>query len=369
MMSKLVGSREWDEIPKLSFVRIRDFFEWEWDQARRYLLLGNANTGKSNTLENLAWHHPHILDIHGSKDNEGLCWIRKSSGLDDALLISGDNTDLKCSWPTKHVSDVTIEDIDEHEIVIAAHSFFSSSEVKNRNLEHVTEQLDNRLSFRPGNIIFMVMRETNNILYSRLSRGVGEKQAKADLLEFIRELRHFGVSVGADMLQWTGTDRSFRDIADYMIFKNVGEKGLPQDKRFLYSFIAPAGFRKLKKNQAIILKSGGEIAALMHIPLLPFHKEEGVNLLEELGIEIEHGEAMIDSTTQKIGDKEHSEIIKKYLELGTMKKVSESLNRNKGTISDHVHSHDAEIKKFGACSRCAKSDKDLAMKLIEPTIR
>lgn len=366
-MDRLVGSREWDEIPKLKPIRIRGFFSWEWEKARRYLLLGNADTGKSNLIEVMAYHHPHILDIHGSKDNEGLCWIRKSSGLDDALLICGDNTDLTSSWDYKRASDVTVNDIDEYEIVIAAHSHFSSPEVKNRSLEYITEKLDNRLSFKPGHIIFMAMRETNNIIYSRLSRGVGEKQAKADLLEFIREMRHFGVSIGADMLQWTGTDRSFRDMADYMIFKNVGEKGLPPDKRYLYSFIEPSGFRRLRKNQAIALKSNGDIAALMKIPLVPFHKEEGVDLVKELDIEIDHGDEIIETTSQKIGDKDHLEIIKRYIDIQSVERTAKSFNppKSSATISRHNHDHNAEINKYGKCSRCSKFDEEIAKTLTK----
>lgn len=370
-MDRLIGSREWREIPKLRPIRIRGYFTWEWKAARRYLILGNANTGKSNCIETLAMHHDHILDIYGSKDNEGLCWIRKSSGLDDALLICGDNTDLKSSWPYKRASDVTIQDLDEYEIIIAAHSFFSSDKVKNRSLEIIAEKLDKRLEFKPGHIIFLAMRETNNILFSRLSRGVGEKEAKADLLEFIRELRHFGVSIGADMLQWTGTDRSFRDIADYMIFKNVGEKGLPPDKKYLYSFIEPSGFRRLKKDQAITLKSNGDIAAIIKIPLLPFHKEEGVDLIKELGIKIEHSEEIIESSSQKIGDKDHLEIIKRYRELNSTHRVAGSFDppKSSSTISRHIHDHDAEIKTYGKCSRCNKFDPDLALLMVCDVVR
>ena len=365
-MDKIIGSREWSEIPKLNPIRLRGFFTWEWLAARRYLILGNANTGKSDAIECLAMHHPHILDIYGSKDNEGLCWIRKTSGLDDALLICGDNTDLKCSWPYKRASEVTIQDLDDYEIVIAAHSFFSSDQVKNRSLEIIAEKLDKRLEFKPGHIIFLAMRETNNILFSRLSRGVGEKEAKADLLEFIRELRHFGVSIGADMLQWTGTDRSFRDIADYMIFKNVGAKGLPPDLRFLYAFVDPAGFRRLKKNQAVMLKSNGDIAALMKIPLLPFHKEEGVNLIKELEITIEHSDEIVESSSQKVGDKDHLEIIKRYLDLSSMIGVAKSFNppKSSATINRHIHDHDGEVKTYGKCSRCNKFDTDLAQKQV-----
>jgi hypothetical protein len=361
-MDSLIGSREWGGVPKLHPKRIRGFYTWEWKRANRYLLLGNANTGKSNLIEVLAYHHPHILDIHGSKDNEGLCWIRKSSGLDDALLICGDNTDLKCSWPVKHASDVTVQDFSEYEIVISAHSFYSGDQAKNKSIENIADQLDKRLSFRSGDIIFMAMRETNNILYSRLNRGVGEKTAKADLLEFIREMRHFGVSIGADMLQWTGTDRSFRDIADYMLFKNVGEKGLPPDKRYLYSFVSPVVFRRLRKDQAIGLKSNGDIAAFTKIPLCPFHKEEGVNLLQELGIEIDHGEDIIDSTSQKVGDKEHLEIIKRYRDVQSTHRVAKSFDppKSSSTINRHIHDHDSELAKYGKCSRCDKIDTELA---------
>ncbi len=364
---QIIGSRELTELPPIKKFNLRYKVKFRYDRPKRWLINGNPETGKSNLIENIGLRHDHILDIYGSKDNEGLCWIRKNSPIDDALLIHGDNTDLKCSWKTKKASNVTIEDIDNYEVVIAAHSFFSSSHNKFSAMEKITDRLYKRLEWRKGHIIFLAMRESNSVIYSRLSRGVGEKQAKADLLEFFREMRHFGTSVGADLIQWTGNDKSMREMGDYMIFKNVGEKGLPRDKWYLYHWVKPKVFRLMKKSEFVCLQRNGAIAWCT-TGLVPFHKEEGVNLLKELDITIEHGEELIESSSIKIGDEEHLKIIKIYLENSSMEKTRNSFNPPKGlaTISRHVGDHNGEILKNGRCSRCAKLDEALSKTLAQP---
>jgi len=358
MTLKLIGSRTQDDLTRLRHKRIRYFFDWEWGRPRRYLLLGLPESGKSATNEVFAERHKHILDLYGSKDDENLCWCRKTSPIDDILLIHGDNTSVDASFDTKKISDVTINDLNNYEAVVTCHSFYSSGEMKHNSITKLADQLYDRRSWKQGDIIYLIMRETMNVIYARASQGVGEKEAKADLLYFIRELRHFGFSIGADILRWTGADKELRDLADYMIFKQVGEKGLPKDKRYLYGYIHPVTFAQMKANQFVALRKDGAIAWCNNA-LPKYHKEEGVDLLVELGIKIEHSEEPVDSTSQQVGDHEHIAIVQAYQSGVSQENVGRKVKRSSSTVNFHVRKHNQEVKQYGVCEMCKRGNGDL----------
>lgn len=337
---------------------MRYYFDWEWDRPRRYILLGLPESGKSATNEVFAERHPHILDLYGSKDDENLCWCRDTSPIDDILLIHGDNTSVDASFETRKFSDFKINDIENYEAVVTCHSFFSSDEMKFTSIQKLSDHLYDRRSWKRGDIVYLLMRETMNVLYARTSQGVGEKEAKADLLYFIRELRHFGFSIGADILRWTGTDKEMRDLADFMIFKQIGEKGLPKDKRYLYRYIHPVTFAQMKPWEFCGLRKDGAIAWCNN-SLPKYHKEEGVDLLEELDIRIEHSEEPIESTAQQIGDNEHIKIVQMYQADTSMENVSDIVKRSLSTVSRHVNSHNNDVKKYGYCEQCKRGNGDL----------
>jgi hypothetical protein len=363
-VKKFVGSREWKDLPKIYTRPIRYNFNWEWNRPRTYLFLGLRETGKSNLNEGLALRHPHILDLYGSQDNENLCWCRKNSPIDDVLLVHGDNTDVDAPFKTKRASEVTILDINDHEVVTTCASFFSSLKTKYEGIQALTDRLYKRFEWKQGDIIYILMRETMNVIYARTSQGMGEKQAKEDLLYFIREIRHFGVSLGADLLRWTGVDKELRDLADFMIFKQIGEKGLPDDKRYLYNYIHPTAFAQMKPHQFVTLRKDGAIA-FNKFGLLPFHKEEGVDLLKKIGIKIEYGEEPVSSSSQRVGDKEHAEIVSEYNETRHMVTVSKKVHRSIFTVSTHVNQHNRFIQERGYCPKCRRVESEFEKITIE----
>jgi len=354
-------TRKSKDLPKIKKIALRwpHLLKWEWDRPRRYLFLGLAESGKSNLNEHFAAHHPKILDLYGSKDNENLCWCRESSPVDDILLVHGDNTSVSASWDTKKVSDVKMRDIERHECTITTDAFYSTDPVKYSGIQTISDNLYNRKSWRKGDIIYLLLRETMNVIYSRLSQGKGEKEAKADLLYFIRELRHFGFSVGYDSLRWTGLEKEIRDLADFMVFKRVGEKGLPRDKRFLYGYVEPKAFAQMNHNEYVLLKSNGAIG-YGQSPLLKWHKEEGIDLVKELGIEIDHGEEILETEQGRIGDREHERIIRTYLGNESMELTSKLCHRGLSTVSRHVAYHNDAIAQTGSCPRCTRLGSDLA---------
>lgn len=359
MPFKLVGSREWDLLPKIYRRNIRFNFTWDWERPRRYLFLGITETGKSTTNEIFALRHPKIVDFFGSRDNENLCWCRKTSPIDDILLVHGDNVTIKGSWDTKKISDLKIEDINSHECTVTCNSFWSDQKTRYQGIQGISDIFYNRLQWKEKDIIYGLFRETMNLIYARISQGLGEKEAKADVLMFLRELRHFGISFGGDILRWTGIDKEMRDLADFTIIKALGWQSLPNEIAWLYSIVDPKTFSHLKIDEFIALKRDASIAYCNNPPL-EFHKEEGVDLIKELGLQLEYGEEIVDSSEKIVGDKEHANIVKVYHETPNYRTISKILHRSIATIGYHLNQHNDEIKKQGKCDKCARVGSDLS---------
>jgi len=344
---------------------------FNWGRPATYLVMGNRGTGKSALIETLAERHDIIIDLYGSKDNENLCWCRKTSPIDDILLIHGENTHVDAPFDTKPTNELTLKDLESYEATVTCNSFFSSDKIKFASLEHVTNCVEKRTEWREGHLMFMAFRETMDLVYSKMSSGAGEKDAKANLLYFMRQLRHFGVSVGADMLRWTGIDKEMRDLSEYIIFKKLGWKGLPGDISFVFRYVQPVTFRYLRYDQCVILQENGNIA-LGKYGLPKYHKEEGVDLMKEIGITVEHDQELEESTQQKVGDKEHAQIITLYNEEESMITVSKKVERSLSTISFHVSYHNEQIDEIGYCPRCKRAKSELASTQIHtierPTI-
>lgn len=345
--------------PSKNGVSLRWKMPWEFNRPRRYSILGLAESGKSSLNEYIAQFHPKIIDIFGSRDNENLCWLRDTSPVENPLLVCGDNTDLDSRWPSKHVSDLTIHDIDSHDATVTCDAFYSCQETKFQDIQRICDLLYLRKSWQEGDIIYLVIREAMSLLYSKVSLGVGEKEAKAAILTFLRELRHFGVSFGADSLRWTGIEKEIRDLADYTFFKQIGEVGLPKDKRYIYNYVEPKTFAHMKPDESVLLHKTGALAYL-NIPYPPWHKQEGVNLLEELEIVVTCRAEIVADTPTKIGDREHEQIIREYSKTLSMRTVGDLVHRSTSTISLVLQKHNRTVEKLGQCDACSRIGSDLA---------
>lgn len=358
---KIYGSRTPDILTPFNLKPVQNRMRatFNWSRPATYLVMGNRGTGKSSLIEVLAERHNKIIDLYGSKDNENLCWCRKSSPIDDILLIHGENTHVDAPFDTKSTDKLTLKDIESYEATVTCNAFFSSDKVKFSSLEHVTNCLEQRTEWKESDLMFMAFRETMDLVYSKMSQGQGEKDAKSNLLYFMRQLRHFGVSVGADMLRWTGIDKEMRDLSEYIIFKKLGWKGLPGDISFVFSYVEPVTFRYLNFDQCVVLQENGNIA-LGKYGLPKYHKEEGVDLLKEIGITVEHDQELEESTQQKVGDKEHADILRLYNEEESMMVVAKKLQRSSATISFHVSYHNEQIEETGVCPRCKRANSDLS---------
>lgn len=57
-----------------------------------------------------------------------------------------------------------------------------------------------------------------------------------------------------------------------------------------------------------------------------------------------------------VGDKEHSEIVKNYIEGAGMQKIALDKDRFTRTILVHIKSHNSAIKRAGFCPQCKRAN-------------
>lgn len=355
---QLIGSRIQEDLPEILLKWARGYDTLDLSIAMIYLILGKKGSGKSALLENFSLRYPKIVDLFGSRDDEGLCYCRENSPIDDILLVHGDNVDLDCRWDTCNVSNLTYEKMMDYEVVIPSFSFFSGNVGRFVGINRIMELFWHRREWEKP--VFVTVREASSFIYSRVKQeGVNMKIAKADFIFWQREMRHFGYSIGIDTIRWTSIDKEMRDNADWLVVKKVGWQGLPDDIDFMYRYIDPMSLAGLPPNKFMLIVENASIAwGESEYPA--FHKEQGVDLLKELDIQIEYGEELEESSIQRIGDKEHAEIIRLYNGEMSMGKISKEVKRSTERVHSHIHQHNNLVIKNGKCERCKRAKSDLA---------
>jgi len=246
----------------------------------------------------------------------------------------------------------------DYEVIIPSYSFFSGNIGRFVGINRVMDLFWERREWKKP--VFVAVRECSSFIYSRIKQeGVNMKVAKADFIYWQREMRHFGYALGIDTIRWTSIDKEMRDLADWQIFKKVGPQGLPDDVDFLYRYIDPLSIAGLPPNRFMVLTENASIGwGISACP--PYHKEEGIDIIKELGIKMEYGEEILESTIQKIGDEEHENIIRLYDDMKSMRKVSKLVHRSSETVHNHIHQHNNNIINNGKCEICARVNSDLA---------
>lgn len=324
------------------------------------MVLGSRGTGKSTLIETFGCYflrkNHKVLDIFGSRDGENLAWLRSPYVKDrKVLLIRGDNTDVDCSWPVKAVSNVTLQDIENHDITISSSPLYSDPDVEFQAVAKLTDLVYQRLSWKK--IIYMIVREASNLYYSRLKVTRNQQLAKSQEIYLLRESRHMGISVGLDTLKFTSVDVDVRAVCDYQIFKALGLIGLPRELKWIFGFIDPRVVRTLKPNQFILLSRTSALGLGVFKPL-PWHKQERENILRQLDIKVEHGEQIKEAKDRgvyhTVGDREHAEIIMAYAGGRSMVQIAKEKERSSGTIKLHVHKHDDAVERSGFCPACRR---------------
>ena len=76
-------------LPKIQIKWMRGHERLDWSSPRIFL----SCSRKDSEVGVQRGVRPQIIDLFGSKDNEDLCWYRKTSPVDNVLLIHGENVD------------------------------------------------------------------------------------------------------------------------------------------------------------------------------------------------------------------------------------------------------------------------------------
>jgi len=323
--------------------------------------LGIIDSAKSTFLETIGEEYLKaghtVLDLFGSRDGEGLAWLR-SPWVEEKkiLLLHGDNVDVQGSYDTKNVSKLSPRDFHIYDILISSTPLYISPSQEFREVNRVLDLLYKRQSWQ--RLVYGIVREASNIFYSRIRVSKDQLAAKAEAVYLIRESRHMGLALGLDSLRFMSIDIDIRSVVDYQVIKALGLFGLPDDLEWLYHLISPAFIRNMPKGAFTILSRTGAIG-LGSFSALPWHKQEKEAIVPAVGLKIEYGEepqyGEDRRTFKTIGDYEHVEIIELYLDhKQSMHKISDLKKRSTSTVKAQIDSHNMAVKRSGFCPRCRR---------------
>jgi len=250
-----------------------------------FYVLGRRGAGKSAYLENLAYQHLmngcKILDLFGSKDGEGLSWLRSNVAEDfDIQLIHGPETELK-NHEGIDGTKFRLNDLKKGDIFISSNPLYASSDNEFEAVNNVFETLWNRTYWNQP--IFIVVREAANLLYSRIKVSENQTMAKAELTYMLRESRHSGLALGLDSVKHTSVDVDIRKLTDFLVLKNLGMHGLPRNLHWIYKYLDPQQMSRLKSNEfGVVAKENCIGLGTSDLPR--WHKDAGEHILQEVGV-------------------------------------------------------------------------------------
>jgi energy-coupling factor transporter ATP-binding protein EcfA2 len=99
---------------KVVWVRLNDTISF--NKPSTWFVLGLRGSGKSSLLEHVACNYLEeghvVLDLFGSRDGEGLAWLRSPYAKDKKiLLLRGENVDVEASFPVKQADQLSLKDL------------------------------------------------------------------------------------------------------------------------------------------------------------------------------------------------------------------------------------------------------------------
>lgn len=333
-------------------------------------ILGGKETGKSSLNECAASHYKQIIDLFGSRDNEGLAWLRSPLNK-KVLFLKGETVEIDCNCAdVKNTSEFKVSDMDKYDTVISAAAFYSSIREEWKSVATLMD----RLWYRQGwnEPICLVIREAASLLASRHILGEDQTHALNYTIYVLRELRHCGFAITLDTIRWFGIDRDIRAVTDYTFIKATGTEGLPPDLRFMYRYFNPFKIQQMKPNQFVVLSRQGAIGTgSFQLPY--WHKQEKENLLNRFDIRIKYDrEAAFaaENKNQKVSDLEHVRIIKMRVELpetdNSMEKIGKTIQRSSRTIMEQIRHHNNSISVVGSCDKCQRAtNKEYATRNVD----
>jgi hypothetical protein len=302
-----------------------------------------------------------VFDMFASRDGENLAWLRSPYAKNKKiLLLKGENVDVQSSFPCKSVESLTLNDVENFDIIISASPLHLNVDQEFYDAARLTDLLYKRLHYK--RLVYLVIREAANFYYSRLKVSDNQVAAKANMIYMIREARHVGIALGLDSIRYYAIDIDIRNLSDYMVLKSQGVQGLASDLHWLYSFFDPSVIRNMPKQNFILISKTGALG-LGQFPYHAWHKEEREDIVTAVGVKVEYGETLVEGeskgTFKTVGDSEHSEIVQMYCEGLGMQSIADQKCRSTRTISEHVRAHNGAVKRAGFCPSCKRINSQL----------
>lgn len=88
-----------------------------------------------------------------------------------------------------------------------------------------------------------------------------------------------------------------------------------------------------------------------------WHKTEHKDILTICGIEIKNCDDEVpQERKQNLGDFEHTQIIKKYLESKNMNKIAKDIDRSFKTVYNHIQEHNNDVRDLHECEKCRNAN-------------
>lgn len=341
---------------------LRGHSKIDYSTPSRYFALGITGSAKSSFLETIGEGYLEkghaVLDLFGSRDGEGLAWLRSKWASEKRILVlHGDNVDLECSYETKNTSKLTLSDFEKYDLILSSTPCYVSPSIEFIEVNKILDLLYQRLSWK--RLVYAITREAANLFYSRLRVNKDQLQAKAEAVYLVRESRHMGLALGLDSLKYTSIDIDMRYLVDYQVVKQMGMIGLPDDLKWLYQFVRASWVRNMAKSAFLTVTRSGAIG-IGSFSEIGWHKQEGENILAALDIKREVGEepeiGEDRRTFKTIGDAEHGELIALYVDDSqSMAKISKQKNRSTATVKAQIDEHNAAIARSGFCPKCRRA--------------
>lgn len=276
--------------PSADLLWIRGSGSLDWRRPNVFFVLGRRGAGKSSFLEFCACRYleegAKVIDLFGSRDGEGLAWLRSPYARDRRIvLLHGDLVEVSGRPEALPASRFSLADLERGDIFISASPLYESMDAEFDAVNRLVDQLWRRTAWREP--LFLIVREAANLLYSRVKVRKNQTVAKAEMLYMLRESRHVGIALGLDSIKHTSIDADTRILTDYLVLKNVGLYGLPQDLWWVYSLFDPTALRRLRPQEFVLIDRLGNIAlGVFDFPA--WHKKEREDILQEVGLRVKY---------------------------------------------------------------------------------
>lgn len=357
---------------QMEILWVRGYERIRWNSPNIFLVLGRRGAGKSVLLEVIGEHYlsrgHKILDLFGAASGEGLAWLRSPWVQDrEVLLVKGQNADVRCSWHCVSWDQLTLKDLERHDIIISPSPFYFRTRSHSEEFlasDRILDLLMNRQTWRK--YVYIIAREASKLLFSRRRKYDDQATAKQGAIYLLQESRHFGLALGMDAQKITTIDSDIRAICDYRIFKSQGSYILPRELWFIYRYLKPSWVQSMPKDSFGILSQTGAIGiGTNYVP--PWHHKASEDILAAVGIQL--GDGIAVPANYRVRDilrgAEHCDVVKKYHDStsGVME-VAEQIGRSAFVVYREVNRHNNAVAALQYCPTCLNGNGEFARMLV-----